>query len=365
VTVLSYPWLTTILALPWILVAASALPLGPVVLRRAAIGVAIAMLGLAVPPLVQVSAHEVLVDPLDPARAFGLAPLWRTDLLSAPLVPFAIGVWLFLLALAPRQARTPAMIRSSALGVATTLAMFLTRDEPLLAVLWAASSAVLLADVYDARDRRLFRILLVYLGAALALVQRDSRRAFGYLFVSQSAFVMTGIETSSVSGITSGLCLWLSSGAAFTGLALTVWVLEARRGRLDLSRFHGSYAHMPLIASSFLLLGLACSGFPGTLGFIGNELLLEAAVTSFPYAGFLVVLATALSGIAVMRMYFSLFCGRADVSMPTPFRRRKTFVFAALVGVMLVFGVAPKTLVDSRASAARDLLAERALAHDR
>ena len=153
-------------------------------------------------------------------------------------------------------------------------------------------------------------------GAALALVQTSARRACGYLFMSQSALVMAGLDCTSVSALAGGLLVWLSAGLAFAGLARAVLVLEARRGRLDLTSYHGGYERMPVLAISFLALGLACTGFPGTLGFVGQELLVDGAVDAFPLMGFAVVVASALTGLAVLRMYFSLFCGRPGPHHP-------------------------------------------------
>ena len=127
-------------------------------------------------------------------------------------------------------------------------------------------------------------------GAALALVQTDARRACGYLFVSQSALVMAGLDCRSQAALSGSLVLWISSALAFAGLARIVLVLEARRGRLDLSRYHGGFERMPMLALSFLAMGLACTGFPGTLGFVGSELLLGGATAEFPLLGFFVVL---------------------------------------------------------------------------
>src|SRR5438552_870731 len=149
-------------------------------------------------------------------------------------------------------------------------------------------------------------------GAALALVQSSARRACGYLFMSQSALVMAGLDCTSVTALAGGLLVWLSAGLAFAGLARCVLGLEARRGRLDLTTYHGGYERTPVLAISFLTMGLACTGFPGTLGFVGQELLVNGAVDAFPVMGFAVVAASALTGLAVLRMYFSLFCGRSD-----------------------------------------------------
>jgi NADH-quinone oxidoreductase subunit M len=197
-------------------------------------------------------------------------------------------------------------------------------------------------------------------GAALALVQRSARRACGYLFMSQSALVMAGLDCTSVTALAGGLVVWLSAGLGFAGLARCVLVLEARRGRLDLTTYHGGYERMPVLAISFLTMGLACTGFPGTLGFIGQELLVDGAVDVFPVMGFAVVVASALTGLAVLRMYFSLFCGRSEIqvhpSLRLGLRPREAWTFVALVIALVGLGLVPRPLVDSRFDASDDIL---------
>jgi NADH-quinone oxidoreductase subunit M len=197
-------------------------------------------------------------------------------------------------------------------------------------------------------------------GAALALVQTSARRACGYLFMSQSALVMAGLDCTSASALAGGLLVWLSAGLAFAGLARAVLVLEARRGRLDLSTYHGGYERMPLLAISFLAVALACTGFPGTLGFVGQELLVNGAVDVFPVMGFAVVIASALTGLAVVRMYFSLFCGASDTGARTVLQfglaRREAWTFVALVITLVGFGLAPRPLVDSRFAASDNIM---------
>jgi NADH-quinone oxidoreductase subunit M len=197
-------------------------------------------------------------------------------------------------------------------------------------------------------------------GAALALVQRSARRACGYLFMSQSALVMAGLDCTSVTALAGGLVVWLSAGLGFAGLARCVLVLEARRGRMDLTRYHGGYERLPLLGISFLAMGLACTGFPGTLGFIGQELLVDGAVGVFPVMGFAVVVASALTGLAILRMYFSLFCGRSDVrshpSLRLGVRPLEAWSFVALVIALIGFGLVPRPLVDSRFDASDEIL---------
>ncbi len=202
-------------------------------------------------------------------------------------------------------------------------------------------------------------LLTAVYGAALALVQRDARRACGYLFISQSALVLAGLDSTSPQALAGSLVLWLSSALAFTGLTRTVLALEVRRGRLDLTRFHGGYEQMPQLAVSFLILGLACTGFPGTLGFIGQEMLIEGAVQEFPALGFFVVVAAALTGLAVLRMYFSLFCGARSTSLRQTLLRREVVAFGAVTALLVVGGLLPRPIVSSRMRASHAILAGR------
>lgn len=209
------------------------------------------------------------------------------------------------------------------------------------------------------RTLALLSLITATWGSALALVQKSARRACGYLFVSQSALVLAGLDCRTPGALAGSLVLWFSSALAFSGLARVVLSLEARRGWQDLTRHHGGYEQMPQLAVAFLVLGMACTGFPGTLGFVGQEMLVEGAVHDFPTLGFFVVVASALTGLAVMRMYFSLFCGARDHATRHRPLAREVLIFGALTAVLIAGGLWPAPLVASRVRAARALLEAR------
>jgi NADH-quinone oxidoreductase subunit M len=193
-------------------------------------------------------------------------------------------------------------------------------------------------------------------GAALALVQEDARRAFAWLFLSQSALILVGLESQASVARAGGLSAWISSGLALTGFGMTIAALEARRGPLSLRRFAGGFERKPLLAGSFLVLGLASIGFPGTLGFVGLEALAHGVVSDFPYLGFAVLVAAMLNGVAVVRTYFVLFCGRLEpgrVSQPLHLREQVGFV--ALAAVLIIGGLFPGPFVRSRSRAVESI----------
>ena len=144
----------------------------------------------------------------------------------------------------------------------------------------------------------------------MATIQRETRRFFAHLFLSHASLVLVGLELHTELSLTGSLCLWFSVILSLGGFGLTLRALEARFGRLSLTDYHGLYEHSPTLAVCFLLTGLASVGFPGTLGFISTELLVDSAVEASPYVGIAVVAAAALNGIAVVRAYFLLFTGR-------------------------------------------------------
>jgi NADH-quinone oxidoreductase subunit M len=219
--------------------------------------------------------------------------------------------------------------------------------------------------VPTAPDWTLFTLGALALATALyaggmALVQKEARRFFGFLFLSLSALVIVGLASASPLGVTGGLSMWLSVGLAMTGFGLTLRSIEARVGRLLLSEFHGLYDHVGLLAILFLLTGLAAVGFPGTFGFVGAELLMDGAVHAYPWVGLAVVVSATLNGIAVLKAYFMVFTGAKhapSVSIQT--RRREAFATLVLAGAILAGGIWPQPGVASRHRAAALILEGR------
>lgn len=196
--------------------------------------------------------------------------------------------------------------------------------------------------------------------SCMTLVQVDSRRFFCFLFLSHSALVLVGLETTTPIGLTGALCVWFSVSLSLTGLGLTLRCVEARTGPVALDRYHGMYSHMPHLAGFFLLTGLSAIGFPCTIGFTGTELLVEAALEFSPWVGGVVVLSTALNSIAILRAYFRIFTGtthHSTIPLGTiPSERIAIMTFSIL---LIGAGLWPQPGVHSRYDAAIELLGHR------
>jgi NADH-quinone oxidoreductase subunit M len=206
----------------------------------------------------------------------------------------------------------------------------------------------------------LFSQVTAVYAAGMALVQCETRRFFAYLFLSHASLVLVGLELHTAISLTGALALWISVALSLGGLGLTLRALEARYGRLTLTSFHGLYEHSPALAVCFLLTGLGSVGFPGTLGFVAADMLVDGAIQVSPLVALVVVVAAALNGIAVVRAYFRLFTGArhaSTVSLNIGLRERVAVL--TLTALILGGGFFPQPGVASRFQAAEDLLESR------
>lgn len=198
--------------------------------------------------------------------------------------------------------------------------------------------------------------------AGMALVQREARRFFCYLFLSHSSLILVGLETATPVGLAGALALWLSVGVSLTGFGLTLRCVESRIGPISLSGYNGLYRHVPMLAALFLLTGLGSVGFPGTAGFVALELLVEGAIRSSSAIGSAVVIVAALNGLAVMHAYFRIFNGKPhDASIDLRDRPAERISVVILAALILGGGLYPQPGVTSRYHAAVALADRRSL----
>lgn len=132
-------------------------------------------------------------------------------------------------------------------------------------------------------------------------------------------------------------------------LAAVIYIIRA-------SSDHGLYEHAPSLAVCLLLTGLASVGFPGTVGFVATDLLVDGAIKANLYVG-LAVIAAALNSIAVLRAYFLLFTGTRHVlSVSLRIVARERFAVLTLAGLILGGGLYPQLGVSTRQQAAEEIL---------
>ncbi len=198
------------------------------------------------------------------------------------------------------------------------------------------------------------------IAAGLGIVQSDARRALAFLIISQTGLVAFGLENHSPVARAGASAAWLALAVATTGFAMTLAALEARRGRLSLHIPTGNFARTPRLAVALLFFGFASVGFPATLGFVAEDLLVQGSVAEFPALCLALIAATALNGITVMRAFLYLFSGSARHGGELDLQRRELRALTIAMMVLLLAGLFPQplvSLVQPRPAAATDATA--------
>jgi NADH-quinone oxidoreductase subunit M len=232
---------------------------------------------------------------------------------------------------------------------------------PLSGVYAAIRLVLPIAPDWVLRSIGVISLFTAVYASGMAVIQREERRFFAHLFLSNASLVLVGLELHTELSLCASLCLWFSAILSLCGFGLTLRALEARFGRLSLADYHGLYEHAPTLAVFFLLTGLASVGFPGTVGFVSIDLLVDSVVEADLYAGIGVLMASAINGIAVLRAYLLLFTGARHISsVSVRITKRERFAVLTLSVLIIAGGVFPQPGVRTRETAAAEILKDRA-----
>jgi NADH-quinone oxidoreductase subunit M len=216
----------------------------------------------------------------------------------------------------------------------------------------SSSALVLITDI---------ALLTALYAALMALSERSPRRIFALLSVSQSSFVLAGLETGTPEGISGALVYWMVVTIATTGIAIVLQAIEQRMQSTGLEgSFLGLAGPFPRLATFFIVCGVALVGMPGTLGFIADELLLHGALESHPRLGLVMPLAAALNAFHLYRLFSRLFLGSKgpQLSGIPDARLGERLALTAALALLVVGGLMPARTVGLR-SAAADAIVNR------
>jgi NADH-quinone oxidoreductase subunit M len=196
-------------------------------------------------------------------------------------------------------------------------------------------------------------------GAGVALVQKDFKFVIGYSSVSHMGFVLLGMMTLSVVGL-SGAVLQMFSHGIIAGLLFAVV------GRMVYDRAHtreltaleamNLSRALPFAAVTFVLASVASMGLPGFSGFVAELQVLLGAWQTFPVYTMLAPLGILIGVAYTLRVLVKSFFG--NVTPPTatahgpgtPALVAITFPERAgaimLLATTLLIGIYPRLLLD-------------------
>lgn len=149
------------------------------------------------------------------------------------------------------------------------------------------------------------------MAACVAAVQgvasTSPRRSLAATSTTQSAILLFGLVAPEATGLLGATVQWVGLGIALVGLGGLIESIEGRVGAARSESVRGLLGPAPGLALAFLLFAATLSGFPGTIGFAGEDLVIQSAVAEG--SRWLLLVATALNGATMLRLFALLFLG--------------------------------------------------------
>lgn len=201
-------------------------------------------------------------------------------------------------------------------------------------------------------------IINVLWGAVTALFQRDLKYVTGYSSVSHMGYVLIGLGTLSVAGVSGAVLQMFAHGIMTALFFLLIGAIYDEAHTREFPPLTGLARRMPIVAVFFTIGGFASLGLPGLSGFAAEFLVFVGAFQTYPIVGVLGIVGAALTAVYVLRMLARLFFGPITEQWEhlKDANRTETFAGAILVALIIAVGVYPAWLVDRIQSSVEPLL---------
>jgi NADH-quinone oxidoreductase subunit M len=200
---------------------------------------------------------------------------------------------------------------------------------------------------------------IVY-GAVVATMQRDLKRLVAYSSVAHMGFIVLGIFSLTIQGLSGGVLQMVNHGISTPALFLLVgWIYERRHTR-EISELSGLQQVAPVFAGVFTLVMMSSIGVPGLNGFVGEYLSLLGAWETFRWWAVVAAVGVILAALYLLWAYQRVFHG--PVTEPNrsfrELRLSEGLVIAPLLALILVLGLYPKVALDRIEPSVRAVLAQ-------
>jgi proton-translocating NADH-quinone oxidoreductase chain M len=198
-------------------------------------------------------------------------------------------------------------------------------------------------------------ITMIY-GGAMALMQDDIKKLLAYSSISHMGYIIFGLGSQSMLGITGSALMWIPHALGETILFLMAGSLILRTGTRSMSNLGGIARKMPYTATFAMIAVLTMIGVPPTTGFMAEWILFTGALQtgtenmdSFRVILFsLAILTTILTSSYLLVMYKKIFFGKISPRFEKlrDVNRYAILPMAFMASLTLFLGVYPDPIIN-------------------
>jgi len=189
-------------------------------------------------------------------------------------------------------------------------------------------------------------IAILYI-ALVALVQKDMKKLIAYSSISHMGFVTLGFFLFSQLGLEGAIVQMISHGFISAAMFLCVGVLYDRMHSRQIADYGGVVNTMPIFTAFVVLFAMANSGLPGTSGFVGEFMVILAAVKFNFWIAFIAATTLIFGAAYTLWMVKRVFYGEVannHVADLKDLNRRECLILSVLAFMVIGFGVYPQAI---------------------
>jgi proton-translocating NADH-quinone oxidoreductase chain M len=193
-------------------------------------------------------------------------------------------------------------------------------------------------------------------GGAMALMQDDIKKVLAYSSISQMGYILFGLGSESILGITGGTLMYVTHGLGKGILFMMAGSIILQTGTRSMSKLGGLAGKMPYTAVITMIGALTIIGIPPTSGFMAEWILFNGVLQTGIHDGNSLrialfgfgILTTVLSSAYILWMYKRIFFGKIPQELVhvRDSNRYVTVTMAALAALTLVIGVYPNPFLN-------------------
>jgi NADH-quinone oxidoreductase subunit M len=201
-------------------------------------------------------------------------------------------------------------------------------------------------------------IAVVYI-ALVALVQQDMKKLIAYSSISHMGFVTLGFFIFNPLGLEGGIVQMLSHGFISSAMFLSVGVLYDRMHSRQIADYGGVVNTMPIFTAFAVFFAMANAGLPGTSGFVGEFMVILAAIQANFWYAFLAATTLIFGAAYTLWMVKRVFYGdvsNSHVAELQDINKREFLIMAILAVMVLGLGLYPQPLIELTHATVNDLL---------
>ena len=178
--------------------------------------------------------------------------------------------------------------------------------------------------------------------------QIDLKRIIAYSSISHMNFLVAGIFSNNLQGISGSLLLQIAHGLSSSALFICIGILYERYHTRNIYYYRGISSIMPLFSLMFFVFNLANLGFPGTLNFVSEFLLVVGIFNYSLIFGLLSLIGIFYSVIYSMVLISRVLYGQfsSSILFYSDLSRREFYILLKLFIFTIFLGFFPNLLLN-------------------